>query len=174
MPKTEPVIKQEYDQIAPKSSVCNEELEMLKLLFEKEYEPNPKRQRLLASPLLENNFQCCICSLNLNKKIILVLHLRTVHSLNPGEASAMVEEQLREGQPTDKVHSNDSSHVTVSKKPAEMGSRNVLVDIEQDEPKPHDDDVTKTSADLNWTEVKNKGEPLSDVAQVKLEFNPRK
>ena len=171
VPKTEPNIKQEYDPIAPKSSVCNEELEILKLLFEKEYEPKPKRQRLSPSPLLERDFQCCICSLNFNKKFILVLHLITVHSMIPAEASAIVEEQLREGQPADKVHNKNPSHVTVSKEPSEIGTRNIPVDIEQNESKLNlqkGDEVVASnverSADLNWT----------DVAQVKLEFNPRK
>ena len=131
LPKIEPFIKQDPD--ASQSSICNEELDMLKLLLEKQGESSLKKQRLPPIPLQENDFQCCVCSLSFNKKIVLVLHLRTVHSMNQGEAREIVEEQLREEQPTD----NHSSHVEGPMKQSEIGTRNlpILSDIEPNESK---------------------------------------
>ena len=164
MPKTEPVIKQENDPVAPKGSICNEELEILKLLFEKQYEPSPKRQRMLPSPILEKDFQCCICSLNFNKKIILVLHLRNAHSKNPAEASSIVEEQLREEEPNYNAHPNYTNHVLNSKKLSETGKRNIpiLIDIEQDELNLLNADEVASFNDFKSTEVTNKGKQLPD------------
>ena len=42
------------------------------------------------------DFQCCVCSLYFAKKIVLVLHLRTVHFMDPVTAKALVDEQLDE------------------------------------------------------------------------------
>ena len=55
LPKIEPVIKQDHD--GPQSSIYNEELDMLRLLFEKQGEPSFKRQKLSPIPLQENDFQ---------------------------------------------------------------------------------------------------------------------
>lgn len=64
---------------------------------------------------VSSDFQCCICSLSFAKKIVLILHLRTAHSLDSNEARDIVEEQLSEDidervvvEPT-KVENKDSS-----------------------------------------------------------------
>ena len=49
------------------------------------------------------SFQCCICTLKFDTRIILILHLRKVHSMSPEEAEDIVTELTCGGQETDEA-----------------------------------------------------------------------